>query len=215
MHTDTATIIVISGISSSGKTSTAKALQAALAKQHKPYVHLPIDEFVSLLPPEWCNLDASKKIAQNPDGIVLKRTDDVKGPRVAIELGPVGMNLVMAYMPVVATIVRYGSNIIIDGVFGTPYLQEAAKHFKDFRVYCVGIRCPLDIVEERERSRGAIGGFIGLARGYTETSDVHIHHHYDVLVDTSVLSPGQAAHKVVEFMEQEPEPQALKKLSKS
>lgn len=215
MHTSVVTIIIISGLSSSGKTSTAKAVQRALAEQNKPYVHLAIDEFVGLLPAEWCNFDTSKDIAQNPDGIVLKRTDDEKGPRVNIELGPVGMNLVMAYMPVVATIARYGSNIIIDGVFGTQYLAEAAKQFKDFRVYTIAVRCPFEIVEQRERSRGAIGGFIGLARGYTKTSDVHTHTHYDLLVDTSVLSPEQAAQKIVEFMEQEAEPQALKKLLNS
>ncbi len=209
------TIVLLSGISSSGKTSTAKALQEVLAEQHKPYVHLAIDDFVSLLPSQWCNLDASKKIIQNPDGIVLKRTDDEKGPCINIELGSVGMNLVMAYMPVVATIARYGSNIIIDGVFGTPYLHEAAKQFKDFRVYTIAVRCPLEIVEDRERSRGAFGGFIGLARGYTETSDVHTHPHYDFLVDTSALTPEQAAQQIVAFMEQEHEPQALKKLLNS
>jgi chloramphenicol 3-O phosphotransferase len=206
------TIILIGGISSSGKTTTAKALQKALAKQNKPFVHLPIDTFVGLLPPEWFNPDASKKNPQNPDGIVFKRVDDEKGPKVVIELGPVGMNLVRAYMPVVATIAAYGLNIIIDGVFSTGYLQEAAKHFGDFRVYCIGIRCPLEVVEDRERSRGAVGGIIGLARGYTETSDAHTHTHYDLLVDTHTLTPEQAAQKIIEFMAYDDEPQALNKL---
>ncbi|MGE0009938.1 MAG: zeta toxin family protein [Candidatus Babeliales bacterium] len=214
MHTKKPTIIILSGISSSGKTTTAKALQSALAKQNNPYVHLPIDGFVGLLPPEWCNFNASEEIKQNPDGIVLNRIDDAEGPKVAIELGKVGMNLVMAYMPVIATIASYGTNVIIDGVFGTPYLGEAAKHFKDFKVYCIAVRCPLEIVEERERSRGAIGGFIGLARWYTETSDVHTHAHYDFLVDTSVLTPEKAAQQIVDFIKQEHEPQALKNLAR-
>lgn len=213
MYRTETTIILIGGISSSGKTTTAKALQKALAKENRPFVHVPIDEFVGLLPPEWFNPDVSKKIPQNPDGIVLKRVDDDKGPKVVLELGPVGMNLVMAYMPVVATIASYGSNIIIDGVFSTGYLQEAAKHFGDFRVYCIGIRCPLEVVVERERSRGAIGSIIGLARGYTETSDAHIHTHYDLLVDTHTLTPEQAAQKIIEFMATQDEPQALNKLS--
>lgn len=213
MHTpQKATIIMIGGLSSSGKTSTAKALQAALAAQNKPFVHLPIDEFIGLLPPEWFNPDTSKDIKQNPDGIVLKRVDDEKGPKVIIELGPIGMKLGQAYLPVVATIASYGSDIIIDGVFSTPYLLGAVKLFSNYRVYCISIRCPLEITEMRERQRGAIGGFIGLSRGYAETSDVHRHSHYDLLVDTSSKTPEQAAQEILEFTMQECEPQALKKL---
>lgn len=208
------TIVLIGGISSSGKTSTARALQAALAKKNKPFVHVPIDEFVGFLPSEWFNPDVSKDIPQNSDGIVLKRVDDQNGPKVIIDLGPVGMKLVQAYMPVVTTIASYGSNIIIDGVFSTGYLQEAAKHFAPYRVYCIGIRCPMDIVEQRERSRGAIGGIIGLARGYQETTDAHTHTHYDLLVDTSKQSAQEAAQEIIEFMEREVEPMVLRKLAK-
>ncbi len=211
MHTQS-TIILISGISSSGKTSTATALQRTLAVQNKPFVHLPIHTFVSLLPTKWFNWsnpDVNKPIAQNPEGIVFKRVDDDKG--VSIELGPVGIRLLQAYMPIVAIIASYGSHIIIDGVFNTSYLHEAAKHFANYRVYCIGIRCPLSIVEERERSRGAIGGIIGLARGYTQTSDAHTHNHYDLLVDTSTVTAEQAAQEIIEYMERVDEPQALKK----
>src|SRR5690606_35835197 len=44
------TIIIIQGCSSSGKSSTAQELQNLYANDNKPFVYLPMDNFLSFLP---------------------------------------------------------------------------------------------------------------------------------------------------------------------
>ncbi len=207
------TIILISGISSSGKTSVAIALQEIFAKKDKnPYIHLPIDSFVNMLPNQWFCLDANANIERLESGISFIKDDDENGPRTKIHVGPVGMQLISAFFPTLNIIASNGNNIISDGVFNSDFLRIAARELQSFRVYSIGIECPLEITQEREKKRGASnGGYIGLSRWYFETSDVHSHEHYDFKVSTADKTPHEAAQDIYNFIRNN-EPIASKKL---
>jgi chloramphenicol 3-O phosphotransferase len=60
------------------------------------------------------------------------------------------------------------------------------------RILLVGVRCPLEVVEERERTRQNRRN--GLAR--SQFNVIHESKPYDLEVDTSVLSP-EACAKVI------------------
>jgi len=55
------------------------------------------------------------------------------------------------------------------------------------------VRCPLSVLEQREKSRK--DRTLGQARAQFEL--VHAHGMYDVEVDTSLLSPTQCAQKII------------------
>ena len=88
---------------------------------------------------------------------------------------------------------RYGiDDIILEPEFLDDYLEA----FEGLVVYFVGVRCPLDVIGERERSRP--GRFPGTARGHHEVC--HAHGIYDVEVDTSVALPDECARQVYEVI---------------
>jgi chloramphenicol 3-O phosphotransferase len=64
--------------------------------------------------------------------------------------------------------------------------------FADLPAYLVGVQCPLEVLEERERSRK--NRTLGQARAQYEI--IHKHVVYDKQVDTSRLSPAESIRKI-------------------
>lgn len=207
------TIILIGGLSSSGKTSVARELQTLFAqKDQRPFVHTPIDLFMSMLPEQWFSMNAQATIERYTSGVVFIDQQDEQGPKTKIQVGEVAMQLLSAYFPTLKLLASQGNNIISDAVFNSDFLRVAAHELAGFRVYSIGIVCPLEITQEREKKRGATdGGYIGLSRWYFEETDTHRHDYYDFSVDTSCNTPQEAAQKIYDFIARE-EPVALKRL---
>lgn len=76
------------------------------------------------------------------------------------------------------------------------WLRETADALGDTPVLFVGVRCPLDVLEERERTRGDRGR--GTAR--KQFPLVHRHGRYDVEIDTSTTTPERAAAIIAELV---------------
>jgi chloramphenicol 3-O-phosphotransferase len=55
-------IILISGLTSCGKSSSSKELQKLLSQQEKPFVILGMDEFIKGLPKEWAHIDKADSV---------------------------------------------------------------------------------------------------------------------------------------------------------
>jgi chloramphenicol 3-O phosphotransferase len=88
---------------------------------------------------------------------------------------------------------KYINNIIVDHVLQNPsWIHEVAHALKDADVFFVGITAPLHIIEEREKSRG--DRKIDTARSQFEQMKKY---DYDLIVDTSILTPDQAADKII------------------
>jgi chloramphenicol 3-O phosphotransferase len=209
------TIILIGGLSSSGKTSVARELQSLLAERDQcPFVHMPIDLLMSMLPEQWFSMNAHAKIERHPSGITFIDQRDEQGPKTKIQVGEVAMRLLSVYFLTLKLLASKGNNIISDAVFNSDFLRVAAHELADFRVYSIGIVCPLEITQEREKKRGAAdGGYIGLSRWYFEETDTHKHDYYDLSVDSSCNTPQEVAQMIYDFIVRE-EPAALKRLEK-
>lgn len=182
------TIIFLNGASSSGKTCILHALQTMLVE---PYLNAGIDKFIWILPERYLDRPL---------------WDDVLGR--ATEAGEIGQRLFSSMHHVIAKLSRAGLNVVADHVLVEPaWVRECAILFADLPAYLIGIRCPLDILEERERERK--DRTLGQARVQFER--VHAHAAYDLEVDTSQLSPEECACLIQEHIAHHP-PRAFRQL---
>lgn len=182
-----ATVVFINGTSSSGKTSLLKLLQKKLPE---PFLDMGIDKFIWMLP-----------------GRYLDRPlwDDVLGK--AVHPGPVGWSLFSGMHHAIAAAASRGNNILADHVFvEKAWVDECASLFAEMNAYLIGLTCPLEVLEERERDRK--DRTLGQAR--LQYDVIHKYTRYDLEVDTSVLSIEECADKVIERLKNPPD--AFKKI---
>jgi chloramphenicol 3-O phosphotransferase len=105
--------------------------------------------------------------------------------------------------------VSAGNNLIVDDVLlERRWLQDAIEALALHEVCFVGVHCPVDIAEERERARS--DRMVGTARG--QYNQVHAHGVYNVEVDTSILTPEAGAERILEVQRQAPHPSAFERL---
>jgi chloramphenicol 3-O-phosphotransferase len=195
------TIILIGGLSSSGKTSIARELQKLFAQQSVAYLHMPIDAFMQFLPEQWFCIDATSHIDRQDSGITFIDQRDEKGLKTKIAIGPVAMHLISAYFPTIKILALRGNNVISDAAFSSDFLKYGMQELAGLRVYSISIRCPLEITQAREIARGAQnGGYIGLSRWYAEETDANTHELYDFMVDSSHKSPQELALEIYNFV---------------
>jgi len=181
------TILILNGTSSAGKTSLVRALQRRL---ETPYLDAGLDKFLFMLP-----------------GRYLDRPlwDEVLG--LAVQAGPSGLQLVAGMHQSIAALARSGNNVLADHVLVEPAWAEAcAQLFADLPAYLIAVRCPLEVVEARERARE--NRTLGQARAQFEV--VHRYAHYDFEVDTSVASPEACAEQIAGWLATRPEPRGLR-----
>jgi len=182
-------IILINGTSSSGKTTLVRALQAATPDL---WLEMGIDRFAYALPGRvngqltWPLLF----IYVRPNG----RSD---GP-FTIETTALGNRFISGMHAAAAALADSGLNVIVDHVILEPeWVEEMSRLWARFDVLFVGVRCPLDAVLERERGRE--DRTIGQAEAQFDV--VHRWTTYDVEVDTSVLTPGEAVSRIMAALE--------------
>lgn len=182
-------IIVLNGASSSGKTSIVNALQEML---EAPYLDAGIDKFIFMLP---------KRYLDRP------LWDEVLG--LADQAGPAGHMLVSGMHHAIVALARAGNNVLADHVLVEPaWLIECADLFGDLPAYFIGVRCPLPVLEQRERERQ--NRTPGQARAQFDL--VHAHGIYDLEVDTSLSSPMECALHITRRMQASTPPDAFKRL---
>lgn len=174
-------VIILNGTSSAGKSTLAKALQSCLAE---PYLHLGIDTVIFALPrrylypPDWHEVFRYHWPA---DG-------SVEG--LEIEAGPYGHRLISGLHHAVAALSRTGQHVIVDHVLlERAWADECAALLAELPALFVGVLCPLEVVEQRERERQ--DRTLGQARA--QYHKVHRHGRYDLTVDTSQATAEECA----------------------
>ena len=183
------TIIILNGTSSSGKTGILNALQEIL---DEPYLNAGIDKFIWMLPERYLDRPL---------------WDDVLG--LAVKAGTTGHTLMSGMHRAIAALSKTGNNVLADHVLVEPqWVQECADLFCELPAYLIGIRCPLDVLEQREKSRK--NRTLGQARAQFEI--VHAHGIYDLEVDTSILSVSECALQIKQRIENGAPPTAFKRL---
>lgn len=168
-------IIFLNGCTSAGKTSIARALQAALPR---PFLRLGIDNAFAMLPPSRHN---------HPDGFFFDT--DERG-EIRLNHGAFGLATLKVHAWAAAAFAKAGLDLILDEVVLDATLRaEWRAALGSLDVFRVGVRCALPELERRERQRG--DRLIGLARGQVDL--VHVGMHYDVDIDTTATPPAESA----------------------
>ena len=181
------TIVILNGTSSSGKTSILRALQNLL---EEPFLEAGIDKFIWMLPERYLNRPL---------------WDDVLG--LGDKAGAEGHRLISGMHHTIAALSRTGSNVLADHVLVDPrWLEECARLFNDSNAFLIGVLCPLEILEQREKARE--NRTLGQAKAQFEV--VHAHGIYDLEVDTSLYSAGECALQIMKRIESGTPPTAFK-----
>jgi chloramphenicol 3-O phosphotransferase len=184
-------IVILNGTSSSGKTSIVKALQDLL---DEPYLDAGIDKFIWMLPERYLDRPL---------------WDEVLG--LATQAGEVGDRLMSGMHQAIAALSRMGNNVVADHVLVEPrWLQECVALFSDLPAFLVAVRCPLEVLEQRERARknrtwGQARAQLGL---------VHAHGIYDLEVDTSISSAQECALQIKARLQDGNPPTAFQRLGR-
>lgn len=164
-------VILLNGTGSSGKTSLAKELQELISTQ---YLNFSIDSVLYALPPS-----------------------DLNRMMIGESIGRKGYDygqLTEGYHNCVRALLESGCKVIIDNAWiNKDEIEALEKVLSDFCVVRVKVQCRLDVCVARELARGDRA--IGLAEW--EYPLVHNHMNYDLIVDTSDISPKDAAVQLV------------------
>lgn len=160
-------IIFLNGTSSSGKTTLSKSLQRQL---EAIYLHVPLDAFGSMFP--------ESKLGD-------QELCSSAAPR-----------LFAGFYRSIAALVECGNKVIVDTVVHQHRVQVFEPLFEPFRVVYVAVRCPVEELERREKTRG--DRVVGLAR--SQLSEVHRFLRYDVEVDTHEHTAEECAALIKQFI---------------
>ncbi len=159
-------VILLSGASSSGKSSLAKALQRRL---RVPAVLVEADRTFPALPtehPDWASLDVSHS------------------------------SVVLAFHRSIASWAEAGFDLIVDGSlpYDEPQLRDACiRVFEPFDIRIVGVRCSAAELADREAARTEERPNGWAVR---QATDIHNGMRYAAEVDTTAKSPEECAHEV-------------------
>jgi chloramphenicol 3-O phosphotransferase len=157
-------VIVLNGVSSSGKSGLARCLQAVLPD---PWLTFGIDRLIEAMP---------AAMQASPDGIEVAADGKVG-------IGAAFRELEIAWGHGVAATARAGTGVIIDDVFlgGASSQQRWLDALGDLPTLWVGVHCDPAVVAGREIARG--DRVPGMAAA--QAAIVHVGVRYDVEVDTT------------------------------
>ena len=191
-------IIFLNGSSSAGKTTIAIRLQQVL---DEPYQHIALDQFRDGLPARYRGLN-SPQGSPGAAGLNVVPLREDEEPLTHIRFGDHGEQVLKGMRRAIAEFARIGNNVIIDDLLFKPeYLDDYVSVLEQIPTWFIGVRCPLEVVNDREQERS--GRFPG-----TATSHFHqVHEHgtgYDLEIDTCDLSPTECARQIVERMASPP-----------
>ena len=185
---------MLNGASSAGKTLLARELQRLLPE---PHLVAGIDSFSPMLRPEghigmlWPS--RTNENAGGPEAPVRWVFPEREGDPVRLEFGTVGHRMVRGMHLALVGLAAAGNDVIFDHVFLYPeWASDLLNALRDYDVYFVGVHCPIEVIEERERARGT--RVPGQARAHYETC--HANMVYDVEVDTSAMSSLECAEAI-------------------
>lgn len=186
-------IIFLNGTSSAGKTTLAHALQEILPE---PYIHIALDQFRDGMPARYRGLNAPVG-STGERGLNVVPVAHAEGAYTAVRFGEMGQKMLRGMRRAIVALVNEGNNVIIDDIILEPeFLDDYLDAFEELTVYFVGVRCPLDVINQREQLRP--GRFPGTARGHFDIC--HAHGVYDVEVDTATTLPDECAAQVYEVI---------------
>jgi chloramphenicol 3-O phosphotransferase len=184
------TIIMLNGTTSSGKSTLISLLRDTLTE---PYLDAGIDKFLYMLPDRFLH--------------VPELWAQVLGAGSAA--GPLGHTLMSGMHHAIAALSRAGNFVLSDHVLiERAWADECAALFAELPAYLIGVRCPLSILELREKGRR--NRTLGQARRQFDI--VHAHAQYDLQIDTHEMSIEKCVLAIKAHIEAHP-PRAFRAMS--
>lgn len=171
-------VVILNGPSSVGKSTIADGLQASLGE---PWLAVAFDDFLRFMPSRLVNVAPSAD--PDCDGSLQRRRATNRRASWSASTATGSSVACTGQWPALA---QSGLDVIVDDVLlEAAWLSDYLDAMVDIDVVFVGVKAPLQVIEEREIARG--DRFPRQARGHFG----HVHHDevYDITVDTSVLSP--------------------------
>ena len=192
-------IIFLNGCSSSGKTTLALKLQQLLPE---PYQHIALDQFRDGLPSKVRGLNAPDN-TPGATGLNVVPVQQNGEWVTQIQFGSHGENILKGMRRSIAVFSELGANVIVDDLlFKREYLDDYVCILNPEKVWFIGVKCAIDVVNAREATRP--GRFPGTATSHYD--QVHAHGEiYDLEVDTSESSPRQVAEQIIARLQSPPE----------
>jgi chloramphenicol 3-O phosphotransferase len=189
-------VFLVNGPSSAGKTTLCRALQAEISE---PYLVVGFDDFIFMSAPRYYRgadtAQQSERDAFTALGAEMVVTSPPGAPpTVTARFGPVFRRLVDSMAPAVRALVDGGNAVIFDHVLHDQGMYDSCRAaFAGLDVFAVGVTCPIDILEARERARG--DRVLCRARGLAEV--VHRFMPYDLRVDTGAHAPEDCVQAIL------------------
>jgi chloramphenicol 3-O phosphotransferase len=179
-------IIFLNGPSSSGKSTLARALKRAL---ESPYFHFSADQLIKA------------KVLPRKD----RCAEDSKSPwRI---MRPHFFNGVPHC---IAALAAAGNPLIVEHPLEYQFwLDDCVELLAPFDVFFVGVHCPLEEMERRERKRG--DRKIGASRLHLENG-IHRRGPYDFEVNTHTHRPCENAQLIRAALINKPSPSAFRRM---
>lgn len=167
-------IILLNGTSSSGKSSIADELLPLL---DGPHFRMSIDSFYGM----WTAGRAEPQ--------------DTTPFEVRLARAQAGFHRAVAGMA------QAGNHLVVDQVLSRPWrLPDCLSVMAGYDVTFVGVHCPPEELERRERARGDRE----LGQAARQLPVVHAHRTYDVDCDTGVGSPRDCAEQIKDHLSRPP-----------
>ncbi|OPA77421.1 hypothetical protein BVG16_13250 [Paenibacillus selenitireducens] len=185
------TVIFLNGTSSAGKTSISQAL---LQTCEEDFMYVSVDhaiagvnEMLLRMYGEHVSVDEIRSIEND---------ETIEPPVISL------------FHHTIKAFSMLGKNVIVDHVLvESGWAAECAQLLHETPAFLIGVRCPLDEMERRERDRGDRP--VGLARAQWDI--VHQHRTYDLEVNTHTNSIHACAKLITEYVRQH-QPVAFKEL---
>lgn len=194
-------VIVLNGPSASGKTSIQKEFQKFYGHQ---YLRGGIDSLYCAL------LDGRAFSGDSP--VMKGEFKEVGGYKTfEVTYKEQGQKIIDGMHKAIAGYAEAGNNMIVDYIcYDSSWIFGLVKELRPFKVYTVGFRTPLAVIEERERTRKTSPD--GHARSHYES--VHQGWIYDLEVDTEKESAAEIAQNIKNYIENH-EPHAFIEMSRT
>lgn len=190
-------IIFLNGCGSSGKTSIAKAIGH---ESPELWLSFGVDTFIDMIP--FGRIDPYLKFIPG---------HNERGPLTHVESGAEGGKLFSVMPQFAEMLATCGNNLIIDEVlFDEEALKAYAQQLKGHTVYYIGVFCDLAVMQEREVLRR--DRCVGLSNDQIDRVHQGVLNSYDFTVDTTAISPFEAARLILKFVDDTPAPKAFQSL---
>ncbi len=189
------TVIILNGPSGSGKTSAQKAFQQLMMPEL--WIKLGIDSLFDLPLPD-ISLD-NMAYWQQPNNIrwITDSLDQEGHKVISLLVGKDGEKAAYGMNSAIAAYAKSGCNVIVDYIaYNQAWFCDLQHKLKDIKTYYVAVDIPLEILEQREASRGTSP--VGHARSHYYT--VYGDKKYDLRVDTSKDNTHEVAAKLKELI---------------